>query len=129
MHMNEKQACLLVGDYVDGWVQADINRIIGSLSDSCKIIESHGPTYTGKEQVKRWAEEWFQTGKVDEWSIDSFFYSGIHNTAFFEWKFTCTIDGRTDSFEGASVFQFENDKISQLHEYRMTHPAFDYFKN
>lgn len=49
------------------------------------------------------------------------------DTVFFEWVFTYTIDGRTDSIDGASVVQFDNGKIHHIHEYRMTKPAFDYF--
>jgi hypothetical protein len=123
--MKEQLARQLVNDYVEGWVGSEITRILSPLSDKCYITESHGPTYHGLKEVERWANEWFKTGKVDKWTTDSFFYT--ENTAFFEWSFTCTVDGKTDSIDGASVVQFKGDKIYHIHEYRMTKPAFDYF--
>lgn len=124
MIMTEKLARQLVDDYVEGWKSADGSQILSSLCDDCFITESHGPTYRGLEQVKRWIDGWHQTGKVDKWDIDSFFYTG--NTVFFEWSFTYTIDGKTDSIDGASVVQFKRNKIYHIHEYRMTEPSFDY---
>jgi ketosteroid isomerase-like protein len=123
--MNESIARKLVEDYVQGWQINDASRILSSLSDECFITESHGPTYHGPQQVKKWIEEWHKTGKVDKWTIDAFFFA--NDTAFFEWAFTCTIDGKTDSIDGASLVQIKNDKIYHIHEYRMTKSAFDYF--
>jgi len=125
--MTEKLARRLVDDYVEGWVDADGSRILGSLSEDCFITESHGPMYHGPEEVKKWIDEWYQTGTVNKWNIDAFFFA--KDTAFFEWSFTCTIDGRTDSIDGASVVQFKGNKIYHVHEYRMTQPAFDYFSS
>lgn len=123
--MNERLARQLVNDYVEGWVEADIVKILSPLDGKCYITESHGPTYHGINEVERWADEWFVTGKVDKWNIGSFFYT--KNTAFFEWSFTCTVGGKTDSIDGSSVVQFKNNKIYHIHEYRMTNQPFDYF--
>ena len=125
--MDNELARQLVDDYIEGWVQSDASRILASLTDDCSVVESHGPTYYGTEQIKKWIDEWYQTGKVDKWNIDSFFFD--QDTAFFEWSFTCTINGKTDSIDGASIVQFKNDKIHHVHEYRMTKPAFDYFES
>jgi len=124
--MTKKLARQLIEDYVKGWEQADSSRILKPLSDNCLIIESHGPTYNGLEQVKHWVKEWHQEGRVDKWEINSFCF--VKNTAFFEWSFTCTTKGGTDSIEGASVVKFKGSKISGIHEYRMTEEAFDYYK-
>ncbi|HSX43967.1 MAG TPA: nuclear transport factor 2 family protein [Candidatus Saccharimonadales bacterium] len=120
--MTEKLARQLIDSYVEGWVNNHSSRILGSLSDDCFITESHGPTYRGLEEVKRWIKEWHHTGVVDKWEIDSFFFA--KDTAFFEWSFACTIGGKTASIDGASVVQFEDDKIYHIHEYRMTMPEF-----
>jgi len=87
----------------------------------------YGPTYHGTDEVKKWIQEWYQTGKVDKWTMDSFFFA--KDTAFFEWSFTCTINAKADSIVGASVVQFKSGKIYHIHEYRMTKPAFDYSKS
>lgn len=123
--MDDKTARKLVDDYVEGWVNGDIARILKSLSKDCFIIESHGPTYHGTEEVKKWTDEWYSDGKVDKWDINAFFFA--NDTAFFEWSFTCTINSKTDSIDGASIVKFTEDKIHHIHEYRMTKPAFDYF--
>lgn len=124
--MDEKTARKLVDDYVEGWVNSDVARIIKPLGDDCFITESHGPTYHGIEEVKRWTDEWYnKDGTVDKWDIDAFFFA--NDTAFFERSFTCTINGKTDSIDGASIVQFKKGKIHHIHEYRMTKPAFDYF--
>jgi len=123
--MNEKLARQLVNDYVEGWENNDSSRILSPLGGDCFITESHGPTYRGLEQVKKWIDEWYRTGRVNKWNIDSFFFA--KDTVFFEWSFTCTIDNKTSSIDGASVVQFKNSKIYHIHEYRMTKPAFDYF--
>jgi len=123
--MDKRLARKLINEYVGGWIDGDIGKILRPLSNSCYITESHGPTYHGPKEVEKWANEWFETGKVDMWILDSFFY--IKNTAFFEWSFTCTISGKTELIDGSSVVQFKRDKIYHIHEYRMTKPAFDYF--
>ena len=125
--MNEKFARELVDNYVLGWESGNEARILSPLSDDCIIVESHGPTYHGTDEARKWIKEWYQNGQVDKWTIDSFFFA--HDTAFFEWSFTYTIDGKKDSIDGASVVQFKGNKIYHIHEYRMTKPAFDYFKS
>lgn len=123
--MDKSLARQLVDDYVGGWKKNNAQKILDSLAEDCFITESHGPTYHGPEQVRKWIEEWSRTGKVNSWNIDAFFFT--KDAAFFEWSFTCTISGKTSSIDGASVVQFKKSKIYHIHEYRMTKPAFDYF--
>lgn len=123
--MTETLARQLVDSYVQGWVNRDASKILNPLLKDCLITESHGPIYHGPAEVKRWIEEWYQTGKVNKWEIDLFFFT--KDTAFFEWSFTYIINGQTGSIDGASVVQFKQDKIYHIREYRMTKPAFDYF--
>lgn len=124
--MNERLARKLVNDYVEGWLDADSKKIISVLSRDGFITESHGPTYRGVTEVEKWASEWHKTGKVDKWTVDSFFYAS--EACFFEWSFTCTVAGKAESIDGCSIVQFNGNKIFHLHEYRMTKPAYDYFK-
>lgn len=49
-------ATRLVGGYVEGWKAADSDLILDTLEPDCVVIESHGPTYRGRDQVKRWIE-------------------------------------------------------------------------
>lgn len=65
--------------YVDGWKENNIGKIIKPLTDDCIIVESHGPTYHGIEEVKQWFSFWEQEkGKVLLWDISSLILS-IHN--------------------------------------------------
>ncbi|MBI1984605.1 MAG: nuclear transport factor 2 family protein [Candidatus Wildermuthbacteria bacterium] len=119
--MNVELAKQLIQKYVDGWKENDIEKIIAPLSDECVIIESHGPTYQGIKQVKKWFEYWVQEkGRVIRWEITSFYFLGEENTAFFEWDFTCNAAGKGHELLGISLVKFSGGKISFLHEYRMT---------
>ena len=37
--------------YIDGWKEGNSNKIMSVLTNDCFIIESHGPTYNGKEII------------------------------------------------------------------------------
>ncbi|HVR78694.1 MAG TPA: nuclear transport factor 2 family protein [Acidimicrobiia bacterium] len=115
----------LVLDYVGGWKDADAGRVLETLRPDCVVVESHGTTYRGKEQVERWIESWFAEGNlIDQWDVTSF-HATKHACAF-EWVFSCTIKGVERSFEGASLALFKAGTIALLREYRMTQPRYDW---
>jgi ketosteroid isomerase-like protein len=65
----------LIHLYIDGWKENNEEKIISVLSDDCIIIESHGPRYKGKQQVRDWVTVWKEMkGKVLSWDIVSFYY-------------------------------------------------------
>ena len=108
----------LIRQYVAGWIDGDAAAIIATLADDCTIIESHGPTYHGTEEVKRWVDEWNGNGsKVEKWDITSF-HEMPPDGAVFEWHFECTVDGKKHSLDGISIAQFKGGKISYMREYR-----------
>jgi ketosteroid isomerase-like protein len=115
----------LVLDYVEGWKDADAGRVLETLRPDCVVVESHGTTYRGKEQVERWIESWFAEGNmIDQWDVTSFI--AAKNACAFEWVFSCTIEGVRHSFEGASLALLEAGTISLLREYRMTQPRYEW---
>lgn len=119
--MNEKLAKQLVERYVDGWRENNIEKIVSLLDNDCVIIESHGPTYHGVGQVRKWFDHWIEEkGRVIRWDIASFYFLEKENTAFFEWDFACNVAGKEHKLLGISIAKFSGDKISFLHEYRMT---------
>lgn len=62
--------------YVDGWKANDGEMIARALAEDCVIIESHGPTYRGVDDVREWMRSWVEEGyKVDKWDITSFFFT------------------------------------------------------
>ncbi len=99
-------------------MKGDEQLICGPLSEDCLVIESHGPTYRGIPEIKRWIGDWTRSNKVDSWAIKSFVFA--HDTACFEWDFRCTCAGTSDGIYGASFVRFTNEKISSICEYRIT---------
>jgi hypothetical protein len=61
----------LVRRYVEGWKAGDSSMILDALDPNCVVIESHGPTYRGMEQVERWIESWLAEGNTIESSAGS----------------------------------------------------------
>ncbi len=108
----------LIRQYVEGWIEGNVSKILGTLADDCTIIESHGPVYRGTGEVRSWAENWIKDGsKVNKWEIISL--SDIPpDRAVFEWHFECTVDGQEHSLDGISIVQFKNGKIGFMREYR-----------
>lgn len=117
--MTTSQAKKHIQTYVNGWKANDAKIILKPLSPNCKIIESHGPIYTGIETIRKWIEVWLRSeGEVTRWDITSF--SFIDAVATFEWTFACEVNKKEYYIEGISVVHFQNNKISYIREYRTT---------
>jgi hypothetical protein len=109
----------MVTAYVEGWKQADAEKVLGTLTPDCRIIESHGPTYQGREHVRQWVTSWFQEGgRIQRWDVTSFVYAG--DMAAFEWTFECSGSWGTAAFDGATIIRFSGGQIAYLREYRCT---------
>lgn len=120
--MERQTAYQLILAYNEAWVNNDAESVLACLTDECVIIESHGPTYRGKKNVKRWLDEWLaEKSTVDKWEILSFTYED--NRAFYEWDFACTVKGTAYHLRGVSKVVFRAGKMERIHEYRMTRPA------
>ena len=123
--VNAEAAEKLIRSYVEGWREGDADKILGAVAPDCVVIESHGPTYRGKERIAQWVDTWFAAGgEVLRWEIRSLEVLG--EAGFFEWSFACTWQGERYEFEGASVIRFEEDGIAYLREYASTAPLYDW---
>lgn len=123
--MNEQVARGLIQVYIDGWKQNSLSQIISPLSKDCLIVESHGSTYRGMDEVKHWVASWIEAhSKVLYWDLRSFYFSENAKTAFCEWDFACMINHKDCVLAGASVIRFSGDQIITIHEYRMTDRLF-----
>lgn len=90
----EKIALTLIQQYMAGWKQNDLSKIINSLTQDCLIIESHGPSYHGINEVICWFKLWLKANSIVlRWDVQTFYY-------------------------------LAQQKISFIHEYRMTHAAY-----
>lgn len=76
--------------YVNGWRENNLTKILSVLAPDCIIIESHGPTYSGKEMIEKWITTWLKDGgKVLQWDILCSHYANY--VSFFEWEFSCLL--------------------------------------
>jgi hypothetical protein len=104
--------------------------IISCLTEDCVVIESHGPTYHGVYDIEQWFKFWLEAkSKVTKWDILSFYFFVNKKTAFVEWDFTCSSNDVEYNLPGISIAWFIEKKISFIHEYRMTHKAYEWRKN
>jgi hypothetical protein len=113
----------IIQRYVDGWREGKEAKILNGLAEDCTIIESHGPTYHGKEIVKKWIADWQSQGNViEKWEITSF--HTCNDLVIFEWVFAWKGKKIRETFEGVTLAKIKNNKISDLREYRATAPPF-----
>ncbi|HEX4045178.1 MAG TPA: nuclear transport factor 2 family protein [Gammaproteobacteria bacterium] len=111
----------LIQQYINGWKQNDIAMITAPLAENCIIIESHGPTYHGIQSITRWFELWqAANSSILQWNIVSFSFYAETQIAFCEWDFACISNDIKYALLGISKVQFLKEKISFIHEYRMT---------
>ena len=123
--VNAEAADRLIRQYVEGWREGDAAKILDTVTEDCVIIESHGPTYRGKDQVVRWVDTWFGAGgDVLAWEIRSL--EATLEAAYFEWSFACKWLEEKYEFEGASVVRFRDEKIAAIREYATTAPLYDW---
>lgn len=108
----------LIQQYIEGWKSGNEAEILDVFAEDCLVIESHGPTYRGKEIIKKWIADWFGRGNVvEKWVITSFHTCG--DTIFCEWVFAYKGKKVREAFEGVTIAKLKNGKISDLREYRM----------
>jgi hypothetical protein len=120
--MDRNTAEKLIGQYFQGWLQQDAALVLSTLSPSIKIVECYGPAYFGIDEVNRWFNAWHAgsgKGKVTKWNIFKVMYDEMQKMGAVEWDFECIFDGNLGSFLGASLFCFDDSKITSIQEYRM----------
>ncbi len=117
--MNKEDSRKLITTYIDGWKRNDVIAILSSLSESCSIVESHGPRFSGKQEVKQWVEEWVaRKSKVTEWEIESHIHENQESAI--TWTFRCLDKGTEHVISGASLIRFHGDRIAEIFEFMRT---------
>lgn len=106
----------IIREYFQSWINKDHSKIEKYFSDSIVYIEYYGPEYTSKKQCLKWFNDWNKKGSVLEWKIKNFKQLG--KTCFVEWYFKCEFDKNIDEFDGISIIEFENNKISLIKEFQ-----------
>ncbi|MCC2645391.1 MAG: putative cytosolic protein [Burkholderiales bacterium] len=119
--MGKNIALNLLETYIAGWKQNDINAIIEPLHNEVIVIESHGPKYIGVSSIELWFKMWKKADSyVKKWDILSSRYCEDSRSLFCEWDFECVSLNKVYAMLGISVVQFRENKISFLHEYKMS---------
>lgn len=96
-----------------------LRKALERLADHCVIIESHGPKFEEKEEVRKWIEGWIRRGsRVSTWDIDEFIFE--NRSAAVSWKFECHDEGVQYNISGVSIVHFEHHRITEIFEYMMT---------
>jgi hypothetical protein len=112
-------------DYIDGWRRHDVPAVLDTLAADCVIIECYGPVYRGPDRVEQWMRTWFGAGgTVDSWEVT--WHGASNDLQVAEWRFGCTWQGDSDTFEGASIARLQGGKIAYLREYATTAPLYDW---
>jgi hypothetical protein len=120
----------LVNQYVTGWKQNDIKQICSCLLENCVVVESHGTTYCGIQDIEDWFRAWLAAkSKIIKWDILYFYYCDQEETAVFEWNFACISNDTEYLLSGISVIKFADEKIASIKEYRLTKPAHTWEKD
>ncbi len=120
--MNRDTAIRSIQDYVQGWVQQDLDLALGVLSPQIVIVENDGSVYQGHAEVRAWFADWHaapKSGRVLRWQLDAILFDDTTGRAAVEWEFECAFQGQVYSFPGASLFHFDAVGISCIHEFRM----------
>jgi len=120
--MDRSTAEALIRRYFQGWLQQDVSLVLNTLSPGIQVIESYGPVYDGIDEVSHWFNDWHtrrEKGKVTRWDIFKVMYDEVQRMAAVEWDFECIYDGNFGSFLGASLFCFDDTKVTCIQEYKM----------
>jgi ketosteroid isomerase-like protein len=120
--MNRATAETLIRQYFQSWLQQDISLFLSTLSSKIEVVECYGPVYSGLDETQDWFHDWHtrpEKGKVTRWDILQLMYDEQQEIAAVEWDFECVYDGNVGSFLGASLFHFDDTKITSIREYKM----------
>lgn len=113
------RAAELLRAYAAGWLSGNVDAVVESVAADVVVIESHGPTYLGRAEVRAWLEAWLAGGDVvHRWDLLSVIESedGTHVAA--EWDFACTAAGVRYDILGATIATASNGELTRITEYR-----------
>lgn len=120
--MDSSRAEQLIRTYIDGWKEYTPTKILSTLDPDCVLIESDGQIFRGAHQITREVEKRiageYGPWKISRWDITTLVVAG--ELCFLEWTF----EG-PQSFEGASLVRYTEDKIRSVREYCTTQPLWE----
>jgi hypothetical protein len=69
-------------------------------------------------------EAWLAQGAVDGWQVDRLASCG--DLAIAQWRFSCTFQGNSAIFDGATIARVDDARIVELREYETSAPLYDW---
>lgn len=106
----------VIKEYFKSWINKNPKIIEEKFNDNIIYTECYGPIYNGREQCLNWFSDWNKKGSVLKWDIYNIFQDkGIF---IVEWFFECDYENNIDSFDGVSIIEFKDDKISSIKEFQ-----------
>jgi len=99
----------IIRKYFKSWIDKDTSVAEKYFAENIEYSESYGPQYHGKVECLQWMKEWFEVGKVNEWSSRNVSLS--EKRVFIEWYFNYEYKGEQDEFNGVSIFEFNTDGL------------------
>ena len=115
----------LLEHYIAGWRAHDVTAILETLTLDCVVVESFGPIYRGHDCVARWVSTWLaEDGLVIDWTVRDLQSSPGCEIA--EWTFHYTWRGEEKSFDGATIAELHEGKLSYLREYATTAALYEW---
>lgn len=115
--------------WFDMWLQKRDLGISRIFSEDAVYVESWGPEYRGREEIRHWFEEWNRRGTVLVWDVRQFFHQGSQTAV--EWYFANRMeDGREERFDGMSLVQWTQDgRICLLKEFGCNVNRYDPYRD
>lgn len=105
--------------WFNAWIVKDPTVIERVFTPDAVYVESYGPVYENRKQIKKWFADWNTHGSVLRWDIFDIYE--IPDGVAVKWYFECDYDGNIDGFDGVTIALFDAGQIKSLEEYASKH--------
>lgn len=116
----------LIEEYFKAWVTRDFPNIEYFFTHDVYYRECNGASYRGLNELNGWINSMLKKQTVLEWDI-----SNIEKTdsgVFIVMWFFHAKEEKEYNFDGVSLIDFTDDKISHISEYAASHDLYRPFK-
>ncbi|AUI70929.1 hypothetical protein COSHB9_19640 [Companilactobacillus alimentarius] len=112
----------IIQQYFQSWLTKDFSKLDDYFDSKIIYRESYGPIYIGLSELHQWISTMSKQQKVLSWRIDKILQSD-KNTFTVLWYFHA-IEHTEYDFDGVSIIQFKDNKITDVSEYQSKHETF-----
>ncbi|MFI3242390.1 MAG: nuclear transport factor 2 family protein [Alphaproteobacteria bacterium] len=105
----------IIKTYFDMWVSRDFSGLDKIFASDIYYSECYGPEYKGLSEISLWIKDMTAKQIVLKWDIKSFIHAD--DTVIVEWYFKEQQKEFVNDFNGVSIIEFSEDKISSIKEF------------